>query len=127
MVKGTDMNAMAHRQRGISFTGFIMIAVGLVFVAITGLRLVPAYIHSAQISQIFRDIASDPAMRTAPVKEIEMSYQKRASINDINDLQTQDILIEKDSGNLRLSANYFIKIPLVGNVTLLLEFNPSSS
>lgn len=121
------MRAMAHRQRGVSFTGFIVIAVGLVFVAITGMKLVPAYVHSAQISQIFREIASDPAMRTASVKEIEMSYQKRASINDINDLQSQDILIEKEEGGLRLSANYSIKIPLVGNVTLLLEFNPSSS
>lgn len=121
------MNAMAHRQRGISFTGFIFIAAALVFVAITGLRLVPAYVHSAQISQIFREIASDPEMRTAPVRDIEISYQKRASINDINDLQSQDILIEKEDGNLRLSANYSVRIPLVGNMTLLLEFNPSSS
>lgn len=126
-MKGMDMNAMAHQQRGIGFLGFLVVVVGIVLVAITAMRLVPAYIHSAQIGQIFRDIASDPAMRTASTKEIEMSFQKRAGVNDINDFPVSDIQIDKENGSLRLSANYSVKIPLVGNVTLLLEFNPSSS
>jgi len=121
------MNTMMKQQRGMGFPGFLMVAAGIVFVAITAMRLIPAYIHSAQISQIFREIASDPALRDATIKDIELSFQKRASINDINDIQSADIQIDKDGGGLILSANYFVKIPLVGNVTLLLEFNPSSS
>ncbi len=121
------MRSFKCKQRGLSFFDFIMLAVALVIVAILGMKLVPAYIHSAQISQIFREIVADPAMRGAPVKDIEMSYRKRASIEDINDLRVEDIEIEQDGGSLRLSANYSVKIHLAGNITLLLEFNPSSS
>lgn len=117
---------MKAGQRGMSFIGFILGAIVLVLVAIGGLKLVPAYIHSAQIAEIFREIAADPAMRGAPAATIEMSFRKRASVNDINDLKPEDIEIEDDNGRLILSAHYTLKVPLVGNASLLLEFNPSS-
>ncbi|MFH2135512.1 MAG: DUF4845 domain-containing protein [Pseudomonadota bacterium] len=122
------MYGLSSRQRGLSFFDFIMGAIALIFVVLLGLKLVPAYLHSAQISQIFREIVADPAMRTASIPEIEMSYRKRANINYIEDLQAEDIAIvrEKD-GTLSLSAEYEMRIKLVGNITLLLEFKPSSS
>lgn len=121
------MKAWSHKQRGIGFFGFIWIAAGVIFVAILGMKMVPPYIHNAQIAQIFKMIASDPAMQTAPVKEVRDSYVKRANINYITDITEEDIEISKDSGVLSLSASYTVKIPIAGNVSLLLEFNPSSS
>ena len=56
-----------------------------------------------------------------------MSYRKRANINYITDITAEDIDISKEGGRLKLSASYSVKIPLAGNITLLLEFNPSSS
>ncbi len=122
------MYGLSSRQRGLSFFDFIMGAIALIFVVLLGLKLVPPYLHSAQISQIFREIADDPAMRTASIPEIEMSYRKRANINYIDDLKAEDIAIvrEKD-GALSLSAEYELRVKLVGNITLLLEFKPSSS
>jgi len=122
------MNGLSSRQRGLSFVDFIMVAIALVFVVLLGLKLVPAYLHSAQISQIFREIVADPALRTASVAEVEMSYRKRAGINDITDLKAEDVTIVRDeAGTLSLSAEYEMRIKLVGNITLLLEFKPSSS
>ncbi len=121
------MKAMAGRQRGMSFFGFIGIAAGVIFVAILGMKLVPSYIHSAQIAQIFKTIAADPAMRDATIAQIKDSYSKRADIDYITDITAEDIEISKGDGQLTLSANYSVKIPVAGNITLLLEFNPSSS
>lgn len=121
------MKTMAGKQRGLSFTGFILGAVGIIFVAILGMKLVPAYVHSAQVAEIFRTIAADPAMQGASVKEIRESYSKRAGVNSITDITADDIEIVQEGGQLSLSTNYSVKIPLVANITLLLEFNPSSS
>lgn len=122
------MYGLSSRQRGLSFSGFIMGAFALIFVVLLGLKLVPAYLHSAQISQIFREIAEDPAMRTASIPEVEMSYRKRANINDIQDLKAGDIaILREEDGTLSLSAEYEVRIKLVGNITLLLEFKPASS
>jgi hypothetical protein len=122
-----EMRAFSDRQRGISFVGMIFIAASVILVAILGLKLVPSYMHSAQIAQIFKAIANDPEMRGATIKEIKESYSKRADINYISDITADDIDVIKENGQLIISASYTVKIPVAGNVTLLLEFNPSSS
>jgi hypothetical protein len=121
------MKAFAGRQRGIGFVGFIMIAVGIIFAAIVGMKLVPPYMHSAQIAQIFKAIANDPTMRGASIIDIKDAYTKRANINYITDIKAEDIEVDKFDGQISLSASYSVKIPVAGNITLLLEFNPSSS
>jgi hypothetical protein len=121
------MKAFAGRQRGISLVGMMMIAAGIIFAAIAAMKLVPAYMHSAQIAEIFQSIANDPMMRGATISEIKDSYTKRASINYITDIKAEDIEVDKYEGRVTLSASYSVRIPLVGNATLLLEFNPSSS
>ena len=121
------MRTTAGRQRGMSFLGFIGIAAGVIFVAILGMKLVPAYVHNAQITEIFKEIAGDAAMQDASIKDIKDSYSKRADIDYISDITADDIEISKDDGRLNLSASYSVKIPVVANITLLLDFNPSSS
>jgi Tfp pilus assembly protein PilV len=120
------MDTLKNKQRGVSFSGFIMIAFVLIFVAILGMKMVPAYVHSTQLSSIFKSIATDPAMQSATIKEIRDSYSKRAMMDSITDITAEDIDIAKDGTMLSLSANYSVKIPLVANITLLLEFNPRS-
>lgn len=121
------MRTTASRQRGISMIGLFWIAVAIIFVAILGMKVVPAYVHNAQIAEIFKEIAADAAMQDASAHDIKMSYDKRASINSIEDISADDIDINKVDGRLIVSASYSVKIPLVANITLLLEFNPSSS
>lgn len=121
------MKKMARSQRGISFFGFITVAVGIVLIGILGLKVVPPYVHSFQISQILKSISKDPAMQNASIKEIRESYTKRASINYITDISADEIEIAKDGAYLTLSVSYSVRIPLLANITLLLDFNPSSS
>jgi hypothetical protein len=124
--KENEVGSFKNKQLGISFSGFIMVAFLLIFAAILGMKLVPAYVHSTQISSIFQAVASDPAMQGASIKEIKDSYSRRAYINAISDLSAEDIDVEKEGAEIKLSANYSVKIPLVANITLVLAFNPSS-
>lgn len=119
--------AMPAAQRGLSFFGFLLGAMILVLVSITGLKLIPAYMQDAQIKNLFVAIANDPEMQNASVRDIKMSYLKRASIDDIKAITAEDVEIAKEEGRLVLSASYSVKIPLVANVSLFLDFNPSSA
>lgn len=119
--------AMPAAQRGLSFSGFLFGAVILVLVSITGLKLIPAYMQNSQIENLFAAIANDPEMQNANVRDIKMSFSKRASIDDIGAITADDIEIVKEDGQLTLSASYSVKIPLVANVSLFLDFNPTSA
>jgi hypothetical protein len=119
--------AMPVTQRGLSFVGFIFGALILVLVAIIGLRLIPAYMQNAEVQKIFVTIANDPEMQKANTIDIRMSFNKRASIDNINAIKSDDIKIFKVNGKLVLSADYVVKISLAGNVSLNLEFQPTSA
>jgi len=119
--------AMPAKQRGLSFFGFIFGAVILVLVSITGLKLIPAYMEDMKISNLFTVIANDPEMQKASPRDIRMSFSKRASIDNISAINAEDIEIASSGGRLALSASYAVKVPLVANVSLYLEFSPASA
>ncbi len=119
--------AMPVKQRGLSFFGFIFGAFILVLVSIIGLRLIPAYMEDAKIGNLFTAIASDPEMQKASPRDIRMSFIKRASVDNITVIKPEDVEINSNGGRLVLSASYAVKVPLVSNASLYLEFNPSSA
>lgn len=115
------------KQMGFGFGNFLIVLVLLVFGAIFGFKLIPAYMENAKVKNIFTVIAHDPDMQSATVSDIRMSFDKRASVDGVNSIKTTDIEIAKDEvGRLVLSASNEVKIKLFGNMSLLLEFNPSS-
>lgn len=117
---------MPSYQSGFELGQFLFIAMLLVLVSITGLKLVPAYIEDGKIRSIFASIAHDSDMQNASAKDIQNAFSRRSSIDDITAIQPGDIEIGRDNGQLLLSASYSIKVPLAGNISFLLEFNPSS-
>ena len=121
------MKAYANKQRGVGMAGIIFIIAAVLFVAILGMKVVPAYLHSIQIQRIFKVIVNDPEMQVATTKEILDSYSKRATMDFINDISAGDIEVVKDSGSFSLSTSYSVKVPVAGNMSLLLEFNPSAT
>lgn len=117
---------MAKRQQGVSLSGLLIWSVILVLLAIGGMKIIPAYIQDAEIKGILSTIANDPEMRDAPPKSIRESFGKRAMMNNISIISENDIEIAKGAQGLSLSVSYQVKIPLAGNASVLLEFNPGS-
>lgn len=121
------MRIMASKQHGFSFSGFLMVAVILIFAVVGGMKIIPSYMQDSRIKNIFNTIVHDPAMQNASVKDIRESFSKRAMMDNITIVQPSDIEIEKNNGGISLSVNYSVKVPLVANASLILEFNPSST
>jgi hypothetical protein len=121
------MKTISKQQRGVTFGGFIMVLALLGGLAIFAMKLIPAYMENGKIQKALDAIVRDPAMQTATAAEIKDSFYKRANVMDgVNTVTSNDIEINKADGQLKLSASYSAKIPLAGNVSLLVEFNPSA-
>lgn len=121
------MKTCKNKQQGVGFASIVMIIAAGLIVVILGMKIVPSYLHNMQIEHIFKDIANDPEMQNATIKDIRVSYSKRALIAYVNDLAAEDVEISKEDGHITLSANYTVKIPAIGNVSLVLDFNPSAT
>jgi hypothetical protein len=75
---------------------------------------------------VFNEIVRDPNMAKASPRDIRNSFDRRASIDAITVIKSDEIEIAGGDGRLELSASYSVKVPLFGNASILLEFNPSS-
>lgn len=121
------MKATKKQQRGLSMSGFLLTVTLLIFVAVLAMKLIPAYMQDGEIKHVFDAVAQDPEMQKATIREIQIAYAKRASVQNITAIKLEDVDIGKDESGISLSVSYQVKIPLVANISLLLDFNPSSS
>ncbi len=121
------MGTMTNKQRGVSLEGFLAVVVVLIFVVVGCVKVVPSYLDDYAIKKKFSEVAHDPNLKNATVHDIRQSFIAHALVSNITAIKADDIEVAKDADGITLSASYSVKIPLFGNASLVLEFNPSSS
>jgi len=113
-------------QRGVTFIGMVFIAGLIVFGAIIGLKLIPAYIEYATVVNHLREIARSPDARGASPKEIQTMFNKRAQIDAIEAVKGDDVEVDKEGDQVILRAAYSTKIKLFGNLNACIDFVATS-
>jgi hypothetical protein len=115
---------MNRQQRGVSLLGLLMICIVLVFVAILGMKLAPAYIEYSSVKKAMAGMSGE--LRGATVADVRKAFDRRAQIDNIEVISGKDLEVSKDGNEIVISFAYSKKIPLVSNVSVLIEFAGSS-
>lgn len=118
--------SISKKQQGISLSGLMIWSFVLILVSIVGMKLIPAYIENATIKRTLLAVATESNLRTNN-QEIRQSFNRRASIDNIKAINGQDIVIDKKSDKVVLSANYSVKIPLLANISIYIDFTAVSN
>ncbi len=111
-----------RRQSGLSLIGLMIVSGLLVFVAIIGFKLLPAYIEYFTIKRVISDIARAPDTRGGNAAEIRRAFDARANIDNIRSIKGSDVEIQKSGNGVILSASYSVQIPLFSNVSACIDF-----
>lgn len=119
-------HTMRQKQKGISLPGLLVWAVILILIAISSLKIAPAYIEFSTIKKNLSAIVKDMNAQSADLNQIRMSFNKRAQIDNIKSINAQDIKINKENGRVVLSVSYTVRIPLVSNLSLTIDFDAAS-
>lgn len=116
----------AKNQKGITFIGVLIIAALLIFIAIVGMKMMPAYMEYMAVKKVIRAMGQEQ-LSTMSKNEIVKSFNRRKSIDDIKSVTAGDLLVEKDeTGNTVVSVEYQVVQPIMGNVSALIDFKASS-
>jgi len=99
---------------------FLVVAVLVVFGAIGGMKIGPAYLEYAKVKKAVAAVALEG--RTGTVADVRKGFDRRAQIDDIDVIGGADLEVSKEGGDVVVSFAYTKKIGLVGNVSLLIEF-----
>ena len=114
------------RQRGMGFAGVLIILVGIIFVAIVGMKMVPAYLEFFAIKKAVAAITQGGQLRNATVADVRKAFELRQAIDDFTSVGPKDLEITKDGSEVVVSFAYEKRIPLFYNISLLIDFAGSS-
>jgi hypothetical protein len=115
------------RQRGVSLSGLLIVAFILIFVALLGFKLFPAYLEYFQVKKALKEIATNPEIKGGSPREVQGAFARRAAIDNIKAVEPADIEIAKEGNEVVLSASWSVKIPLVQNISACLDFEAASN
>jgi hypothetical protein len=122
------LNQQSHslkKQTGATLMGMLFIGILLVFVALIGLKLFPAYQQFFSVKSIIRSMKSE--VGTMSKGEIISSFDKRADAGYVTVITGKDLEISKGAdGDTVVTARYQVTTPILGNVSALMDFQTST-
>ncbi|MEE9331164.1 MAG: DUF4845 domain-containing protein [Methylophilaceae bacterium] len=118
---------MLKRQEGMTFIGFIFVAVIALSLLLAGVKIVPDYIEFSGVKKTIQNIGEDPNFDSMSKQEIMKSFDKRASINYVSVINGRDLIFTRDaSGKKVVTAEYEVVKPLAFNLSALMDFRAST-
>lgn len=112
------------KQRGMALSSLIVWAIALSVVAITLMRVVPAYLEFFKLRKNIATVATQISPDSPP-PEVRRVVERYFDVDGIT--RSPDIVqIQRRGTRVALTINYEERIHLVGNVSLLLDFAASA-
>ncbi len=107
-------------------TGFLLTAIVAVAVVMIGFRMLPPYIEYFTVKKIMAKTLDD-SKQGFSLYQFRRDFDLKASADYIDSVQGSDIQVTKEGNNLVATASWTRTLHLVGNVSLLLEFEATAT
>lgn len=111
-------SASRYRQQGVSFIGFVVIAVLAVAVFAIGGQSLPIALEYQAAKKAAQKAANEG--ETAP--EVRAAFDRAAQIDDIQTITGKDLEISKVNDRMVVAFEYERSLPLVGPAYLVYRF-----
>ena len=113
------------RQRGLSIIGFLFVSAVVLAVALLAFRMMPAYIEYFTIQKALEGSLADS--NDLSVVSIRKAMDRRLSADYADAVTAKDVEVSKSGNTITASVSWEKKLPVVKNVSILLEFDASAS
>lgn len=120
------MKKGVKKQQGATLLGMLIVGAMIVFVALVVMKMVPAYTEFMSVKKVLQAMKQE-SLSTMSHQEIRTSFDRRASTAYVETVKGSDLSIEKGIGdNTIISVEYQVVKPIMGNVSVLLDFSAST-
>ena len=115
-----------RREQGVTLSGFIVFSVIMIFVLLFAFKVGPAYFEYFTIKKQLKALAADPVSRSSRRGDLDAAFTARQTMENITAIGAGDIVVTKEGNDIVLSSEYSKKVPLFGNLSACMDFEPSS-
>ncbi len=114
-----------RKQRGIALSGLLFWGIVIALVAVLGIKVAPECITYYKILKATQAVAANSNGKT--VSEIRTAFGKYMDVEHVSTITPADLDISKEGNEIIVAFSYERRIPLFYNVSLLIDFQGSSS
>jgi hypothetical protein len=111
---------MQHRQRGISFIGFIMVLAIAGFFLFLGMRIGPTYLEYFTIRNAVTTVANESASTDPGV--VREAVRRQMQIDYSGNFRPEFVRVQRDSSGATIVLKYEIRKPLIYNLDFVARF-----
>ncbi|MFO1396637.1 MAG: DUF4845 domain-containing protein [Burkholderiales bacterium] len=113
-------------QRGMSIIGFLFVVAVVIVVALVGFRMVPAYIEWYTIQKAL-DAAVADAGNDPSLNNIRKAMERKLSADYADAVSAKDVNVVKNGNTITAQVSWQKVLPMVGNVSILIDFDAQAS
>jgi len=115
---------MQHRQRGMTFLGIIVLVVVVGAWVYAGIRLVPKYLEYIRVAATLEKVRDEYDSNPGTTEfDLRKAVERHFDIEMVEVITSNDIEIKREGGTFYMRAAYDDTVPLVKNVSFLVEFD----
>jgi hypothetical protein len=114
------------RQRGMTFWGLLFVLSVIAIVVFLIFKLFPVYMGDFKVKAALDSLVKQQDVATMGKPEIITSLDRRFDVDDIRHVDLKrDLTIEQQGRNKVIRIRYEAVVPMVSNISALVEFDHS--
>lgn len=117
------MKTIGQREKGVTFTGWLIILALIGFFVLLGLKVVPIYLENYTVKDIVQSLKEEPLITKKSARDVKKMIVHRIDINGIYDLPSEKVIVKKRPGVMRVSIDYTVQKNMFGNLDILVTFS----
>jgi len=112
-------------QRGLSMIGFLFVASVVLVTALIAFRMIPSYIEQYTIQKALEGALADSNdLSTATIRR---AMDRRLAADYADVVSGKDVEVTREGNKITASVGWEKRLPLVSNVSILLDFYATAS
>ncbi|MFP5392286.1 MAG: DUF4845 domain-containing protein [Gammaproteobacteria bacterium] len=115
---GRGEHVVLGRQRGVSLSGLIVVLALLGLIAVVAMKVFPTVMEYQAIKRAI--VAAKATNGT--VSEVRRAFDKNAEVSMVTSITGKELIVSTERGQPEVAFRYEKRIPLVANVSLLIEY-----
>jgi hypothetical protein len=115
---------MQHRQQGMTFLGILVLVIVVGAWVYAGIRLVPKYLEYMRVASTLEKVRDEFDSNPGTTEfMLRKAVERHFDIEMVEIISSNDIEIKRDGGIFTMRAAYDDTVPLVSNISFLVEFD----
>ena len=116
---------MRHRQRGVTFIGWLFLLVPIGILLYAAIRLTPLYLEYMNIARTLEQVKTEYSGNAPTSTAIRVSIEKHFDIENVHSITKNDVEIKAQGGITTVHVFYEAPTPLFANISLVVSFDKS--